>query len=241
MTKIVAGHESYGEKTYTSKVAATYDFQSLDYHLGVAKTEIFSGLLRNKHEDVDQVRTWRSLFMELHSMPEPNAKSFYCPKSMLSVGYLDNKWFWSPTNSFGGTPDTPVRNARGDGAYIDIEAKAKDFPQKPPCGLWYRPSENYPISSGRQPWLVRIRVGPQGSPLACTGSVVSPRHVVTAANCLCSVDWRYNMFGKGHRRCSVEEGGKNFVHHYSQSVPWAPSQYRYREFSDGLFYRQGRC
>ncbi len=43
-----------------------------------------------------------------------------------------------------------------------------------------------------------------------------PRHILTAANCLCSTDWRYNIFGKyDPRNCRTEYARNKFVHHNS--------------------------
>ena len=53
-----------------------------------------------------------------------------------------------------------------------------------PCGASYRPSENFAISSGHQPFLVEIAVASEGkvqtlSP-KCLGTIISIRHVLTA-------------------------------------------------------------
>ena len=52
-----------------------------------------------------------------------------------------------------------------------------------PCGASYRPSENFAISSGHQPFLVEILVeakepAKETSP-KCLGTIITIRHVLT--------------------------------------------------------------
>ena len=51
-----------------------------------------------------------------------------------------------------------------------------------PCGASYRPSENFAISSGHQPFVVDISVEYQlKRPMSfCIGTIVTVRHVLTA-------------------------------------------------------------
>ena len=51
-----------------------------------------------------------------------------------------------------------------------------------PCGASYRPSENFAISSGHQPFLVDISVQYDISRAKsyCLGTIVTVRHVLTA-------------------------------------------------------------
>ena len=59
-------------------------------------------------------------------------------------------------------------------------------PIRGPCGASYRPSENFAISSGHQPFLVEILIDPktevrENSP-KCLGTIISSRHVLAAGN-----------------------------------------------------------
>ncbi len=47
---------------------------------------------------------------ELSHVQQPNNKDYFCPKQMLATGYMINKWYWSPVNSFGGRGDKQIPN-----------------------------------------------------------------------------------------------------------------------------------
>ena len=59
----------------------------------------------------------------------------------------------------------------------------KGPPIRGPCGASYRPSENFAISSGHQPFLVEILIDPKAeattSSAKCLGTIISPRHVLS--------------------------------------------------------------
>ena len=63
-------------------------------------------------------------------------------------------------------------------------SKAKGPPIRGPCGASYRPSENYAISSGHQPFLVEILVEPKAAvtenSAKCLGTVITSRHILSA-------------------------------------------------------------
>ena len=52
------------------------------------------------------------------------------------------------------------------------------------CGMTYRGSENKLLSTGIQPFLVRIRKGAS----KCWGTLISPMHILTIATCLMMED-----------------------------------------------------
>ena len=57
-------------------------------------------------------------------------------------------------------------------------------PIRGPCGASYRPSENFAVSSGHQPFVVEILVAAKGlanrdSQAKCLGTIVTYRHVLT--------------------------------------------------------------
>ena len=72
----------------------------------------------------------------------------------------------------------------------------KDDPEPPPptpikrfnirpltkqCGMTYRGSENTMLGTGRQPFLVVVKINRQK---VCFGTLISPMHVLTLASCL---------------------------------------------------------
>ena len=61
---------------------------------------------------------------------------------------------------------------------MDCNLKFIGPPIHGPCGASYRPSENFAISSGHQPFLVEILIDPKAeatkSSAKCLGSVISP-------------------------------------------------------------------
>ena len=64
-------------------------------------------------------------------------------------------------------------------------------PIRGPCGASYRPSENFAISSGHQPFLVEILVSAKAevteqSP-KCLGTIISSRHVLSVGKIMNSV------------------------------------------------------
>ena len=49
------------------------------------------------------------------------------------------------------------------------------------CGMTYRGSENTMLGTGRQPFLVVVKIKGQK---VCFGTLISPMHVLTLASCL---------------------------------------------------------
>ena len=70
----------------------------------------------------------------------------------------------------------------------DISIDSDDGPPiRGPCGASYRPSENFAISSGHQPFLVEIKVAAKGlanvdSHAYCLGTIVTHRHILSVGN-----------------------------------------------------------
>ena len=60
-----------------------------------------------------------------------------------------------------------------------------------PCGASYRPSENFAISSGHQPFVVEISVKNRNK---CLGTIVTVRHVLTVGKCYFNYKKAYTIF-----------------------------------------------
>ncbi|XP_040583262.1 uncharacterized protein [Lepeophtheirus salmonis] len=75
----------------------------------------------------------------------------------------------------------------------DIFTGKKHKKFRPPCGTHHKESENFDIDYGQQPWVVYLDIGQEKMP--CTGTVLSPRHVITVASCICDPhDISYNIW-----------------------------------------------
>lgn len=130
----------------------------------------------------------------------PNLKMYTCLSDMFQNGKLDN-WVLRKANLT--SKKSAIEMIRYDSVKTECEkgdpcpdqscrlnnndikiSSGKGPPISGPCGASYRPSENFAISSGHQPFLVEVLVEPksqvrQNSP-RCLGSIITSRHILTA-------------------------------------------------------------
>ncbi|XP_059090542.1 uncharacterized protein LOC131886277 isoform X2 [Tigriopus californicus] len=122
---------------------------------------------------------------------EPIAEDTFCIRHLLASGKIPYEWSWTRENTFGQQAGT-----KGPKVNILVESGP---PVRSSCGLGYRESENFAITSGKQPWVVYVLIGSSNPKEAakCIGTILTVRHVLTAASCLCSTDPRYNVYEDG--------------------------------------------
>lgn len=73
------------------------------------------------------------------------------------------------------------------------------------CGMTYRGSENTILSTGIQPFVLKVTI----YGIECVGTLISPMHILTLATCFTLEKDHFDIESNVIRRCGMKKGWKN--------------------------------